>query len=280
MAARILVVEDNPENLKLMVFLLKSYGHIPMVAEDGQKALECARRDQPDLILCDVHMPRVDGYEVARQLKNHPSLRRIPLVAVTALAMVGDKDRVMAAGFDGYLPKPIQPRTFMQQVEPFLPPSLRTVAAPPVASAAPPAAEAAPSGSRPLVLIVDNVPANLKLLQSVLEPSGYRTISASNVAAALEMALSALPDVIVSDLHMPGGSGFDFVQTVKRHQALTGIPFILISSTILYDEDRVHALALGASRFITRPIESKMLLAEIRGCLEERRAPGGQNSGR
>src|SRR5438445_117978 len=107
MAARILVVEDNPANLELMTYLLKAFGHSPTVAHDGVDGLEAAQREQPDLILLDVQMPRMDGYEVARRLKRDPVLRAVPVVAVTALAMVGDRDRVLASGFDGYIAKPI-----------------------------------------------------------------------------------------------------------------------------------------------------------------------------
>src|SRR5918999_3982372 len=120
MAARILVVEDNPANLDLMAYLLKAFGYTPLTAQDGEEGLEIARQEEPDLIICDVQLPKLDGYEVARWLKSHPRLRTIPLVAVTALAMVGDRDKVLAAGFDGYIAKPINPQTFVEQVEHFL----------------------------------------------------------------------------------------------------------------------------------------------------------------
>jgi CheY-like chemotaxis protein len=117
---RILIIEDNPANLELMVYLLKAFAHTPLEARDGRAGLDLARREKPDLILCDLQLPDIDGYEVARQIKRDPDLRAIPIVAVTAYAMVGDRDRVMAAGFDGYLTKPIAPETFVGQVEGFL----------------------------------------------------------------------------------------------------------------------------------------------------------------
>jgi CheY-like chemotaxis protein len=120
MSYRILIIEDNPTNLQLMAYLLGSFGHTVLTAGDGEEGLELARRNSPDLIVCDVQLPVLDGYAVARHIRNHPALRAIPLVAVTALAMVGDRDRVLASGFDGYLAKPIAPRTFVSQVEAFL----------------------------------------------------------------------------------------------------------------------------------------------------------------
>ncbi len=117
---RILLIEDNPTNLQLMAYLLTAFGYTVLPAEDGVKGLELVGREAIDLIICDVHLPEMDGYEVAARLKGDPDLRRIPLVAVTAMAMVGDRNKVLAAGFDGYIPKPIEPELFVQQVESFL----------------------------------------------------------------------------------------------------------------------------------------------------------------
>ena len=118
--SRILVIEDNPTNLELMAYLLDASGHTVLVAGDGEEGVEATRREGPDLLICDIQLPKMDGYTVARRLKGHPALRTIPLLAVTALAMVGDRDKVLAAGFDGYISKPITPETFVGQVEAFL----------------------------------------------------------------------------------------------------------------------------------------------------------------
>lgn len=120
MPGRILVIEDNPASLELMIYLLRAFKHTVFTAIDGEEGLEMARREILDVIVCDVHLPKVDGYEVASRLKKHPVLRRIPLIAVTALAMVGDRDKVLAAGFDGYIDKPITPEIFVKQVEAFM----------------------------------------------------------------------------------------------------------------------------------------------------------------
>ncbi len=120
--ARIVVIEDNPASRELMAYLLKAFGHIPLEAPDGLSGLESVRRELPDLVLCDLQLPGIDGYEIARQVKSDPSLSSIPLIAVTAYAMVGDRDTVLAAGFDGYITKPITPELFVGQVEAFLKP--------------------------------------------------------------------------------------------------------------------------------------------------------------
>lgn len=119
--ARILVIEDNPANMELMVYLLKAYGYEPLRARDGREGIDTACASKPDLILCDVHLPRVDGYGVVTFLKNHATLRSVPVIAVTALAMVGDRERLINAGFDGYISKPIDPESFVPLIERFLP---------------------------------------------------------------------------------------------------------------------------------------------------------------
>ncbi|MEQ1908898.1 MAG: response regulator [Vicinamibacterales bacterium] len=119
MVTRILVIEDNLTNLELMTYLLKAFGHTTIAAFDGEEGVEAALSSTPDLILCDIALPKLDGYEVARRVKAEPTLKDIPLIAVTASAMVGDRDKVIAAGFDGYISKPITPETFVAEVESF-----------------------------------------------------------------------------------------------------------------------------------------------------------------
>jgi len=125
MVARILVVEDDAGNLELMVYLLTAFGYTVLSAKDGEEGLAAALSERPDLIVCDILLPKLDGREVIRRLKADPSTRAIPGVAVTALAMPGDRERLLEAGFDGYLSKPITPETFVEQIEAFLPPTLR-----------------------------------------------------------------------------------------------------------------------------------------------------------
>jgi CheY-like chemotaxis protein len=120
MPARLLVVEDNPANLELMVYLLEAFGHRVITAVDGATGVDLARSERPDLILCDIQLPVLDGYGVARAIKADQSVCAIPLVAITASAMQGDRGLALAAGFDGYLPKPIDPESFVGQVESFL----------------------------------------------------------------------------------------------------------------------------------------------------------------
>jgi len=119
--ARVLVVEDQAENRDLMAYLLRAFGHEVDTAVDGAEGLEAVRRRRPDLAVIDIQMPVMDGLQLVAALKADPALASIPAVGVTAFAMVGDRDRILSAGFDGYLSKPIEATTFVGELEAFLP---------------------------------------------------------------------------------------------------------------------------------------------------------------
>ena len=125
MAARVLLVEDNPANLALMQYLLKASGYATLTAGDGREGVAVAEHESPDIILMDLQMPIMNGYEAAREMREVPALRGVPIIAVTAYAMVGDRDKILARGFDGYIAKPIAPERFVAEVEAFISQALR-----------------------------------------------------------------------------------------------------------------------------------------------------------
>jgi two-component system cell cycle response regulator DivK len=114
--ARVLVVEDNPANMKLATFLLESAGHAVLNAGDAETGVSVARTEQPDLVLMDVQLPGMDGLQATALLKGDASTRAIPVIALTALAMKGDEERIRAAGCDGYISKPLNYRDFLAAV--------------------------------------------------------------------------------------------------------------------------------------------------------------------
>ena len=122
MKPKILLIEDNEQNRYLATFLLEQSGHEVLPAESGPLGIELAGKIRPDLILLDIQLPGMDGYAVARALKGNPGLRAIPIVAVTSYAMVGDREQAMAAGCNGYIEKPINPDTFVGEIDRFLRP--------------------------------------------------------------------------------------------------------------------------------------------------------------
>jgi two-component system cell cycle response regulator len=277
MGARILVIEDNPANLELMSYLLKAFGHEVLTAMDGETGLEIARREGPDLIVCDIQIPRLNGLEVARRLKSHPSLIKIPLVAVTAFAMVGDRDKVLSAGFDGYIAKPIIPDKFVPQVEAFLPGFDRITPEPP--APAPPTLQRRPD-KRATIMVVDDSFVNIELARSILEPAGFEIVGARSVAEALELIGDVDPDLILSDVHMREATGFDLLRSLKADAVFSNIPFVFISSTVWREQDRIRGLEMGAANFILRPADPGVVLAEIERCLSQGTRHGDNSGGR
>ncbi|MDP2291269.1 MAG: response regulator [Actinomycetota bacterium] len=121
MSANILLIEDNEQNRYLATFLLEHHGYRVLAAIDGLSGLQLAESTVPDLILLDIQLPLMDGYEVARGLREMPATREVPIVAVTSHAMSGDREKAFAAGCNGYIEKPINPDTFVAEIQRFLP---------------------------------------------------------------------------------------------------------------------------------------------------------------
>jgi len=118
---KIQLIEDNEQNRYLLTFLLQNKGHQVLAAIDGLSGIEMARSNEPDLILLDIQLPAMHGYDVAAALRQIDSLQQTPIVAVTSYAMPGDREKALAAGCDGYIEKPIDPETFVDEVERFCP---------------------------------------------------------------------------------------------------------------------------------------------------------------
>ena len=114
--AKVLLVEDNPANMTLAVFLLQSADHVVITAVDAEAGLTLARKQQPDLILMDIQLPGMDGLQATAVLKGDDATRDIPVIALTALAMKGDEERIRAAGCDGYIAKPLDYKNFLAAV--------------------------------------------------------------------------------------------------------------------------------------------------------------------
>ncbi len=121
MTKHILVVEDQEDNRQILRDLLANAGYHLTEAENGEEALAAVAKQQPDLILMDIQLPILDGYEATRRIKANPSLRAIPIIAVTSYALNGDEDRARAAGCDDFVPKPYSPRQLLVKIRQYLP---------------------------------------------------------------------------------------------------------------------------------------------------------------
>jgi two-component system cell cycle response regulator DivK len=123
MKPKVLLIEDHEQNRYLATFLLEKHGYAVKCASDGRAGIELARAIKPALILLDIQLPLMDGYAVARELRSFPELQDVPIIAVTSYAMVGDREKSLAAGCNGYIEKPINPDTFVAEIERFLTPN-------------------------------------------------------------------------------------------------------------------------------------------------------------
>ncbi len=246
--ARILIVEDNVHGLELMRYLLHSFGHTVTARANAIEALEDVRTTPFDLILSDVLMPGMDGFGFAQAVRAEPAAAGTKVVAVTALAMVGDRERIIQGGFDGYIAKPIEPERFAEEVEGFI-------------------VQQADAGA-PVVLAVDDNEVNLGVIDATLRPVGYRVITAQSAREAIDVMHHEVPNIILSDIHMSDADGFALIEHVKRDATLSSIPFIFISSTAWHTSDRKRGMELGAEKFILRPIDPQRLISEIASSLE------------
>jgi len=120
MKGNVLLIEDNEQNRYLATFLLEADGYNVKAAFDGPQGIEMSVEGGFDLILLDIQLPAMDGYTVARALRENPATRHVPIVAVTSYAMVGDREKALASGCNGYIEKPINPETFVSQIAQFI----------------------------------------------------------------------------------------------------------------------------------------------------------------
>jgi two-component system cell cycle response regulator DivK len=120
MCDTVLIIEDNEQNLYLMRFLLEKRDFTVIGAQNGWDGIQMALTRKPKAILLDIQLPEMDGYAVVAELKKHGELEGVPIIAVTSYAMVGDRERILAAGFTGYIEKPIDPKTFVGEIRAYL----------------------------------------------------------------------------------------------------------------------------------------------------------------
>jgi CheY-like chemotaxis protein len=264
--ARILVVEDSPDIRALVRMLLEAGGHEVSTANDGRDGVEAARRSRPDLVLMDLSLPVLSGWEAVREIKADPATAAIPVLAVTAHAMQGDRERALAAGCDGFIAKPIDEETFERSVASHLPRPAEFSAAPRPASTE--TAEAQPSsGGR--ILIVDDQAEVAELIRSDLASDGHTVTVASTASEALA-AFAADPayDLTIVDVMLGMESGYQLTtELIARSPEY--LPVLLVTAGTI---DRDRGYAAGADDFIGKPIELPELRARARSLIRIGRA--------
>lgn len=260
--ARILIIEDEANNLDVARRIVRGAGHEALTATDGASGLELARRERPDAVLVDLLLPKLDGWSIARALREEPWARDIPIIAVSALAMQADRERAREAGCNDFVTKPYAPAELRAVLNRYVPVAARPRgegrAAAPVR-----APEIDPSERLGRVLIVDDEPANVELLVRRLSGNGYETLTATNGHDAIAAATNEQPDLILMDVMMPGLDGWQATRLLKGDPRTVNIPVVFVTARDR-PEDVAQGFESGGIMYVNKPVEPVELFARVR----------------
>lgn len=265
----LLVVDDNEMNRDLLQRRLEAFGHLVSVAEDGRRALEMLTVEQYDLVLLDIMMPDVDGYEVLKCMRADPKHKSTPVMMVTAVNDMENVVRCINMGANDYVAKPFDPNLLKLRVNKLLDKRARAIA-----EGREPVGAAGPSS----VLVVDDSEMNRDIICTQLTRLGYQVSQAEDGESGLSMAKSAQPDVILLDVMMPGIDGVEVLQRLKADDATRDIPVIMLSAN---DDPQMIAActSAGAVDYIVKPFNSMILRTRLASLAGEPAAGGRAVSG-
>jgi two-component system, sensor histidine kinase and response regulator len=259
--ARILIIEDEANNLDVAQRIVRGAGHEALTATDGASGLELARREHPDAVLVDLLLPKLDGWAVTRAIRAEAWAKEIPIVAVSALAMDADRERAREAGCDDFVTKPYAPAELRAVLSRYF----AGGGAPKVATrpAELPASGIEPSERLGRVLIVDDEPANVELIVRRLTGNGYETLTASNGHDAIAAAIKEQPDLILMDVMMPGLDGWQATKLLKADPKTANIPVVFVTARDR-PEDVAAGFEAGGIMYVNKPVEPIELFARVR----------------
>lgn len=246
----ILLVEDNPITRKLVRFTLGQKGFEVVEATDGRSAMRLVAEREPDLVLQDLVLPDVDGFELVGRLRAQTSGRNVPILAFSGFVTKLEEARISAVGFDDLIVKPIEPSRLVQIVQAHLPD-------------VPGADEHFGRGKR--ILVADDDPLQGKLAAFRLERLGFETVLVTDGSQALAAARAQTPDLLLSDIMMPGLDGFRLCLEVRKDARLQELPVVLMTSSYIDEEDRQLARQAGATSFVLRTPNLGEIIDAIRG---------------
>lgn len=256
MAPVILIIEDNEMNMKLLKSIINKAQCQVIEAVDAESGILLTKIHEPDLILMDIQLPDMDGLQATRVIKQDPDLNHIPIVALTSHAMIGDDNKAKAAGCDGYITKPINTRTFMNEIFCFIRSKDEQDIEP----------KKQEIDYKPRILLVDDEPNNVKLISAMLFKEHFDIITAYDGKAALDIVNSRKIDLILMDIMMPEIDGYQVTQLVKQNPQTKDIPIILVTA-LQSEHDKKLGFDAGADEFLTKPINKIEIIARIRSML-------------
>jgi CheY-like chemotaxis protein len=234
---RVLLVEDNPATCRLVRYVLIDEPLDLREASLASAALELAEADPPDVILQDLQLPDLDGFELVRKFRAIPALRDVPILAFSGFLSQLDEQRIGGAGFTDLITKPIEPAQLLRIVREYLPGGDR---------------QPTQRDDRRRVLLADDDPVQRKLTAFRLSRLGYDVSSVADGASALQAARASTPSAVVSDVQMPGMDGFALTAAIREDPRLRHLPVVLLTSTFVDDADRDFSGRIGADAFLVR----------------------------
>ena len=246
----ILLADDSPLIHRHTVPILEDEGYDVISAHDGEQALELARSQQPDLVITDIEMPKLDGYAVCKTLKADAATAHLPVLICSSLGESADLERGFDAGADDYLVKPVVPEELSTRVRAL------------VQGTAP--------GARERILVVDDSPAQRHYVADCLARQGFDVTTAEDGKVALRKAQQVRPALIVSDYEMPNMTGFELVHAVRRDPELRQTPVIMLTARDS-KRDMAQMRAAGASAYLVKPFSQDKCIALVERTLAERR---------
>jgi DNA-binding response OmpR family regulator len=246
----IVLADDSPLIHRHTVPILEDAGYDVISAHDGAEALRAVREHQPDLLITDVEMPKLDGFELCKTLKDDPATAHLPVLICSTLGEAQDLERGFDAGADDYLVKPVIPEELTTRVRALF---VGTMPA-----------------SREKVLVVDDSPALRHYVADCLSRQGFEVSTAENGRIGLEKAQAIRPALVVSDYEMPEMTGFELVHALRRDPELRNTPVIMLTARDS-KRDMAQMRAAGASAYLVKPFGQDKCIATVERTLAERR---------
>jgi DNA-binding response OmpR family regulator len=240
---KILIIEDEPELASALALRLEKAGYSVSIAHDGEEGLVKMSEERPSLVILDVILPGINGYEVCRRIRSDKRYEKTVVVMLTVRFQEEDVAEGYRVGADEYVTKPFEWEDLLERIERFVGPKAR-------------------------ILVCDDEPDIVRALEIRLKDAGYEVVTASDGDEFLERARSSRPDLAILDILMPKRDGFEACRRLKEEVG-SDIPVIVL--TVKSESgDISKGLEVGADAYITKPFDQKELLQRVRMLLESR----------
>ena len=241
MKKKILVIDDEADIREIVRLYLSEEGYEIIEASNGQEGILKAQRETPDLIVLDIMLPGINGFEVAKHLKDDPNTQDIPIIILSVLA----QDSQYRQGILDYISKPFRQEDLVTIVRKVF-------------------SKVDGKTTKKTVLIVDDDPDIVDIIAICLKDNNIVPEKAYNGIEALEKIKTKNMDLVLLDINMPGMNGFEVIKRLKEDKKTCDIPIVVLTGTYISEEDKRHGLTLGVSKYLTKPFSAEDLVKEIK----------------